>query len=205
MYAQALLLHDETEDVFRMCFKGDSIILSESGTYTVFAVNHAGESEKLTIIISPNAPNATFTDDEEEKRLDIEITESEDIYSHFQTMEILKSTNNGQTWQTLTEDDYGTEISLGQLKYSFRTSGIYKIILTDEFRTGIDAVSVQYAYGQKAPAGILMGVENGGHTNGTVSFKCNDEATVTVTKDGQAIEYWARTDLREDGYYVITV
>ena len=90
-------------------------------------------------------------------------------------------------------------------RYSFRTSGIYKIILTDEFRTGIDAVTLEYTYGQKAPTGTLTGVENGGYTNGAVSFKCNDEATVTVTKDGQAIEYRARAELREDGYYVITV
>lgn len=198
-------VYDETEDVFRMCFKGDSIKLSESGTYTVFAVNHAGESEMLTIIISKNAPSAIFTDNEEEKRLDIEITESEDIYSHIQTLEILKSTDNGQTWQTVNVDDYGTEVSDQRLKYSFRTSGIYKIILTDEFRTGIDAVTFEYTYGQKAPTGTLTGVENGGYTNGEVSFKCKDEATVTVTKDGQAIEYRARTELREDGYYVITV
>ena len=198
-------VYDETEDVFRMCFKGDSIMLSESGTYTVFAVNHAGESEMLTIIISKNAPNATFTDDEEEKRLDIEIIESEDIYSHIQTMEILKSTDNGQTWQTVKVDDYGTEVSAQRLKYSFRTSGIYKIILTDEFRTGIDAVSVQYAYGQKAPAGILMGVENGGHTNGAVSFEWYDEAVVTVTKDGEVVKYRSSSDLREDGHYVITI
>jgi len=196
---------DKQGNIISIKSLGESFTLTDSGEYTVIAVNHAGESEMLTIIISKNAPNATFTDDEEEKRLDIEITESEDIYSHIQTMEILKSTDNGQTWQTLTEDDYGTVITLKQLKYSFRTSGIYKIILTDEFRTGIDAVSVQYAYGQKAPAGILMGVENGGHTNGAVSFEWYDEAVVTVTKDGEVVKYRSNSDLREDGHYVITI
>ena len=200
-----MYVHDETAGTLNAYFKGDNVTLTNSGSYNIIAVNHAGETDVLTVIISHNAPSVTFTDNEEEKRLDIEITESEDIYSHIQTLEILKSTDNGLTWQTVNVDDYGTEVSAQRLKYSFRTSGIYKIILTDEFRTGIDAVSVQYAYVQKAPAGILMGVENGGHTNGSVSFEWYDEGTVTVTKDGQAIEYRARTDLREDGYYVITV
>lgn len=200
-----MYVHDETAGTLNAYFKGDNVSLTNSGSYNIIAVNHAGETDVLTVIISHNAPSVTFTDNEEEKRLDIEITESEDIYSHIQTLEILKSTDNGQTWQTVNVDDYGTEVSAQRLKYSFRTSGIYKIILTDEFRTGIDAVSVQYAYGQKAPAGILMGVQNGGHTNGAVSFEWYDEAVVTVTKDGEVVKYRSSSDLREDGHYVITI
>ena len=46
-------------------------------------------------------------------------------------------------------------------------------------------------------------MENGGHTNGTVSFAWTDEATVTVKKDGKQIEYASGKKLTEDGAYEI--
>ena len=47
-------------------------------------------------------------------------------------------------------------------------------------------------------------MENGGYTNGTVTFEWKDEATVTVKKDGKAIEYTSGKKLTEDGKYEIT-
>ena len=136
--------------------------ISDSGSYTVVAVNHSEETRTFKLIVSRNAPTVTMSENAEQKRLDIVISESEDLHSNIQSLEIYKSTDNGQSWTLLFEDDYGNGISLKRDKYSFRTSGIYKVVLTDEFRTGIDAVTLQYAYGQKAPTGTLSGVENGG-------------------------------------------
>ena len=200
-----LYVLDDKEKMIGVVGVGEWLNISESGTYTIVSVNHNGESEPLKIIISRKSPTVNFSDNVEEKRLDIEITESDDIYSHIQEIEILKSTDNGQTWESLSEDDYGKEISLSKLNYSFKSSGIYKVVVTDEFRTGIDAIVAQYSYGQKAPSGILSGVENGGYTNGTVTFRWDDEAVVSVTKDGEIVEYRSRSDLRADGHYVITM
>ena len=47
-------------------------------------------------------------------------------------------------------------------------------------------------------------MENGGYTNGTVTFAWTDEATVTVKKDGEQIEYTSGKELTEDGAYEIT-
>ena len=163
---------------------GQDFNISDSGSYTVVAVNHSEETRTFKLIVSRNAPTVTMSENAEQKRLDIVIIESEDLHSNIQSLEIYKSTDNGQSWTLLFEDDYGNEISLKRDKYSFRTSGIYKVVLTDEFRTGIDAVTVQYTYGQKAPTGTLTGVENGGYTNGAVTFKWTDEATVTVKRNG---------------------
>ena len=179
--------------------------ISDSGSYTVVAVNHSEAAREFKLIISRNAPTATMNENTEHKRLDIVISESEDIHSNIQSLEIYKSTDSGESWTLIFEDDYGNEISLKRDKYSFRTSGIYKVVLTDEFRTGIDAVTVQYAYGQKAPTGTLTGVENGGYTNGAVMFKWTDEATVTVKRNGEIIEYRSGRDIREDGEYLITI
>ena len=166
--------HDDNADTVQ------AFNISDSGSYTVVAVNHSEETRTFKLILSRNAPTVTMSENVEQKRLDIVISESEDLHSNIQFLEIYKSTDSGESWTLIFEDDYGNEISLKRDKYSFRTSGIYKVVLTDEFRTGIDAVTVQYAYGQKAPTGTLTGVENGGYTNGAVTFKWTDEATVTV-------------------------
>lgn len=200
-----LYVCDAKENVIGIIGIGESFKISNSGNYTVVGVNHAGETQALNIIVSRNAPMVSIRENEEEKRLEIQVTESKDEQSHIKTLEIYKSTDNGQTWELVTVDDYGQSISLDEETYSFRTSGIYKVVLTDEFYTGIEAITAQYAYEQKAPTGTLTGVENNGYTNGAVTFKWKDEATVTVTKDGEVIEYRSGAELRQDGSYTITI
>ena len=183
---------------------GEIFTLTESGTYTVVAVNHAGDSQTFNLVISRSAPSVTLTEDAENKQLVIEVTPSEDVESHIQTLIVQKSTDGGSTWVTLDTDDYGTAIELDTLTYKFRTSGIYKVTITDEFRTGIDSIIGEKNYTQPAPTGELEGVDNGGHTNGIVKFSWDDEAKVTVTKDGEEIEYRSGVRLAEDGDYTIT-
>ena len=80
---------------------------------------------------------------------------------------------------------------------------MYKIVLTDEFRTGDAAVIEMVEYIQPTVDAILNGVENGGYTNGTVSVEWADEVTVTATKDGETFEYNSGIELKDDGEYVI--
>lgn len=197
-------VYDEAGTLIGSFSLGETYTITGSGSYTAEAVNHNGKSQVFSLIISRNAPIVEVTENGKNKTLDIAITESIDKESHIQTLEIYKSTNGGDTWELLTADDYGTAISANVLSYRFRTSGLYRIVVTDEFRTGIDAVVSENEYKQPAPEGILSGVENGGHTNGTVSFAWTDEATVTVKKDGKQIEYISGKELAEDGAYEIT-
>ena len=94
-------------------------------------------------------------------------------------------------------------IEAGTFFFSFRTSGVYKIILTDEFRTGDAAVIEIVEYNQPTIDAILNGVENGRYTNGTVSVEWADEVTITATKDGETIGYNSGVELKNDGEYVI--
>lgn len=197
-------VYDEAGALIGSFSLGETYTITGSGSYTVEAVNHNGKSQVFSLIISRNAPIVEVTENGKDKTLDIAITESPDKESHIQTLEIYKSTNGGDTWELLTADDYGTTISADVLSYRFRTSGLYRIVVTDEFRTGIDAVVSENEYRQPAPEGILSGVENGGYTNGIVSFAWTDEATVTVKKDGEQIEYTSGKELTEDGAYEIT-
>ena len=183
---------------------GETYTIEGSGVYTVEAVNHFGKSQVFSLIISRNAPEIEMTENTEDKTLDVTISESLDAQSHIQTIEIYKSTDGGETWVLLTADDYGTAISVENLVYRFRTSGLYRVVVTDEFRTGIDAVTESLSYTQAAPDGVLKGVENGGYTNGTVTFEWKDEARATVKKDGKVIEYTSGKKLTEDGKYEIT-
>lgn len=179
--------------------------LTESGSYTVKAVNHAGTSDMFRFQISRNAPKAEIAENAEKKQLIISVTESVDSESHIQSVTIYKSTDGGSTWTQLEQDDYGTVICTENDRYAFRTSGIYKVIVTDEFRTSDDAVTAIMDYAQKAPEYALVGVENGGITNGAVSFRWTDEVVVTVTKDGTVIPYESGQSLTTDGDYTITI
>lgn len=197
-------VYDENGDLLGHFSLGETYTLTASGTYTVRSVNHAGKSEEFKLIISRDAPKVDRTDNTEKKQLNIEIVKSSDDESHIQTVEIYKSTDGGETWVLVEKDDYGMPVAIDNLKYAFRTTGIYKVILTDEFRTGIDAITAQLDYTQDSPVGTLIGVENNGYTNGTVKFEWTDEATVVLTKDGEVIDYTSGGELIEDGTYAIT-
>ena len=82
---------------------------------------------------------------------------------------------------------------------------MYKIILTDEFRTGDAAVIEIVEYNQPTIDATLVGVENGRYTNGTVSVEWTDEVAVTATKDGENIEYNSGIELKDDGEYFIVL
>ncbi len=182
----------------------DVYTVEGSGRYTVKAVNHFGETQVFSFIISRNAPTATLNINEEAKKLEISIAESIDAESNIKTLELYKSVDGGKTWELIEKDDYGTVVALGTYAYSFRTSGLYKVVLMDEFRTGIDAITEEIVYMQAVPVGVLEGVEDCGYTNGDVSFTWTDEAVVTLTKDGDSIEYNSGELLTEDGEYSLT-
>ena len=197
-------VYDESNKLIGNFSIGETYAFTASGKYTVVAVNHYGESETFTLVISLDAPKVSVTENAEEKKLDIVITKSVDDESHIQTIIILKSTDGGNTWVEVDKDDYGTAVSTNTLAYSFRTSAIYKVSVTDEFRTGIDTVTAQLDYVQRTPEGTLIGVDNNGHTNGTVKFEWTDEAIVVLTKDGTVVEYASGDELTEDGVYTLT-
>ena len=197
-------VYDEDGEILAILNADEIFKVTESGSYTVIAVNHAGDSETFSFKISRNAPSVSLVENAEEKQLVITIKESEDYESHIQSIVIQKSTDNGETWVTLTEDDYGNTIVLDTLAYKFRTSGMYKVVITDEFRTGIDAISGQITYEQPIPASDLAGVQDGGITNTDVVFTWDDEAVVTVEKNGEVIPYESGDKLTADGDYTIT-
>ena len=178
--------------------------IEESGIYSAMAVNHYGETEEFKFVVSMNAPMISMQENAENKTLDIVITDSIDKVSQVTFIEIAKSDDGGETWIALTEDDYGKEISVDTLKYNFRTSGMYRVTVMDEFRTGIDALTQTITYEQPIPEATLAGVEHEGYTNKPVTFTWKDEAIVEVLKDGQVIDYASGQELTEDGFYRIT-
>lgn len=197
-------IYDENGELLAEKSIGETYEFDLEGKYTVRAVNHFGESQEFVLYLSLDAPKAELTQNTEDKKLEITIVESSDRYSNLETLEIYKSTDGGETWMAVAMDDYGNVVSLERLTYYFRTSGIYKVVLTDEFRTGIDAVTEMLDYQQMIPQGVLTGVEDGGYTNTQVTFTWYDEAIVTVYKDGELMEYVSGQVLEADGRYEIT-
>ena len=190
-------------DLLGMYHLDDLAELTESGEYTVKAINHYGESKAFKLIISRFAPEVHFEENDAEKQLLLRLTPSIDGQSNIQTLEVFKSTNDGESWILLDKDDYGTLISLDTLTYHFRTSGLYKAVIMDEFRTGFEAIVGEVEYKQKIPNGVLTGVSNGGYTNGIVKFEWLDEAMVTLWKDDLILEYKSGMELMQDGNYLL--
>ena len=197
-------IYDDEGNLISILKCDETYLLNESGKYIVQAVNHAGKSQEFVLYLSLDDPKIEGTENAGDKTFEIDVTDSVDKYAGLQTLTIEKSTDGGKTWIVLTTDDYGKAISVDNLSYRFRTSGIYRVTLTDEFRTGIDAVVEQFTYEQPAPDGVLAGAENGGYTNTDVTFTWTDEAKVTVKKDGEIMEYVSGKKLTEDGAYEIT-
>ena len=197
-------VYDDAGNLLSVLKRDETYLLNKSGKYIVQAVNHAGKSEEFILYLSLDDPKIEGAENAEDKTFEIFVRDSADKYAGLQTLVIEKSTDGGKTWIVLTADDYGKAVSVDNLSYRFRTSGIYRVTLTDEFRTGIDAVIAQFTYEQPAPDGVLAGAENGGYTNTDVTFAWTDEAIVTVTKDGETVEYVSGQKLTENGAYEIT-
>ena len=197
-------VYDDNGNLLSILKRDETYLLNESGKYVVQAVNRAGKSQEFVLYLSLDDPKIEGTENTEDKTFEIDVTDSADKYAGLQTLVIEKSTDGGNTWEILSADDYSKAVSVENLSYRFRTSGIYRVTLTDEFRTGIDAVIAQFAYVQPAPDGVLAGVENGGYTNTDVTFTWTDEAIVTIKKDGEIIEYVSGKKLTENGAYEIT-
>lgn len=139
-------VYDKNGDLVGRFSLEENYLITPSGRYTLIAINHAGESETFELIISRDAPKVDMTEDVEKKQLNVRITPNVDNESHIQTLEIYKSTDGGTTWVLLEKDDYGQAITTGTLAYSFGTTATYKVVVSDEFRTGIDAITMEYAY-----------------------------------------------------------
>jgi len=197
-------IYDDNGNLLSILKRDETYLLDESGKYVVQAVNHAGKSQEFVLYLSLDDPKIEGVENAEDKTFEIDVTDTTDKYAGLQTLVIEKSTDGGKTWIVLSADDYGKAVSVENLSYRFRTSGIYRVTLTDEFRTGIDAVKAQFTYGQPLPDGVLAGAENGGYTNTDVTFAWSDEAIVTVKKDGEIIEYVSGRKLTENGVYEIT-
>ncbi|MBQ7924605.1 MAG: hypothetical protein IJ329_04810 [Clostridia bacterium] len=90
-----------------------------------------------------------------------------------------------ETWVSLEQDDYGKVISVDTLSYAFRTTGKYRVVVTDEFRTGIETITAEIGYKQKTPEAV--------------------SAEVKVFKDGKEIEYKLGDELTEVGEYTVSV
>jgi hypothetical protein len=199
------IIRNADGDVVRILAIGEEYTITASGRYYIQSVNHGGYSDEVCIIVSLNAPGAAFVENAASKRLDITVTPSADMNAGLTEIAIYKSVDGGTTWTKLTADDYGRVINKDRLSYSFKTDGLYRAVLEDDFRNGIEAVKAEKAYTQPAPAGTLSGVNDGGYTNGGVRFVWTDEATVTLTKDGDAIFYVSGRELIEDGKYELTI
>lgn len=87
--------------------------------------------------------------------------------------------------------------------YEFNKDGLYRLVIEDNFRSGIEAVAYEIDYVKPAPGGTLHGVDDGGHTNGAVRFTWTDEAAARLTCGGKITDYVSGTEITEEGIYLL--
>jgi len=203
------IVKNSAEEIIAAVSCGDEYTLSKSGRYYVYAINHAGKSSEITFVLSLVSPTAAFTENAGSKRLELRVEPSADGGANITDIKIYKSVD-GETWVLLAADDYGRAVNTGRIFYEFNRDGLYRVVVEDNFRSGIDAVTAVKEYKKPAPNGTLHGVSHivadGGkaYTNTSVRFVWTDEAQAAVTFNGETAAYLSGTELTEDGEYVLT-
>ena len=152
----AMLTIIGNNDIIGLFTIDESYTLSSSGHYKIKAVNHSGFTDVFNVYISLEPPEILFGTDSQNNLLNIDIKKcsTEDI----QTLAIYRSTDNGTTWKALTVDDFNVNISVSILGYTFSSPGDYKVIVTDKFRSGINAITALQRFTLSTSENIDFGV-----------------------------------------------
>ncbi len=153
---------------------GDKLpCLEVGGEYSVSAYDRLGNEYSFTVFIIGNPANIVFDNNGDDTAFDIAIT----LEQKFDTVVSLEIKRNGEALSGVTTD---------KLQYSFDRSGVYTVILRDNFGRVIEK---EYVFNKALPSGTLEGVVNGGKTKTDVTFSYdNSKYFVTVIKDGKAVE-----------------
>jgi hypothetical protein len=212
--AVTLRIADGLGDAFAMCVVrngagetiaiiglGEEYVIAQSGRYTVQAVNHYGMSAEILFTLSLEYPAVIFGENTNGKRLEIGVRPSADSDANLGSVRIFRSADDGLTWLELDADDYGRAVNAERSFYEFNRSGVYRVVVEDNFRSGIDAVTAVAEYAKPAPEGTLDGVSDGGYTGGTVRFTWTDEASARLTRDGNRAAYLSGTEITDEGEY----
>ncbi len=147
--------------------------LTNGGEYFLSVYDRLGNGYSFTVFIVGNPANITVQANSENTVLGITIT----LEQKFDTVVSLEIKRNGETLSGITTD---------KLQYSFDRSGIYTVILRDNFGRVIER---EYTFNKALPNGTLGGVENGGKTKSDVTFTYdNSKYVITVLKNGEAVE-----------------
>ena len=220
-----LLIKDNTKNVLFSIEKGLPLTLNDVGIYYIQSVNRYYESLETEVQISLNPASIFTRENISNKNLEVDIAKSKDLFANIKNIKIEKSIDEGVSYTPLVYDDYGLTINHQSFKYKFRTSGIYKITVSDPFRHGDGSVTAIYKYIKPVPEGELAGVLDGGITNKAVSFNWKDEAYATIFKSSISVstykagseikleerhsknekEYIKGTEILEEGLYIITL
>ena len=99
------VVYDENENILGKFSFGETFELTDSGRYSVKAINRFGWSESFSVIISRNSPVIKADKNTDDKRLDISIDESADNLGLIQSIEIYKSTDGREIWNQLDKDE----------------------------------------------------------------------------------------------------
>lgn len=153
---------------------GDELpCLEIGGEYTVSVYDRLGNEYSFTVYIIGNPATIAFENNGDDTAFDITIT----LEQKFDTVVSLEIHKNGEALSGVTTD---------KLQYSFDRTGVYTVILRDNFGRVIEQ---EYTFNKALPTGTLEGVISGGKTREDVKFTYeNLEFYVTVMKDGKAVE-----------------
>lgn len=196
------IVYDSSGQMLYYLNTGEELILTDAGKYTVRIINRSGVTKDYVFYISYTEPTVTATENETAKRLDVKFTASGERDISVTDIRVYYSADRTE-WLQLSADDYGYDITTGRLSYGFVMTGYYRFEIEDTCRTGIDAIIYECYYDKPAPEGKLNGVNEHGYANCNVSFTWTDEASATITINGQKNEYKSDTVISEEGSYMI--
>ena len=112
----------------------------------------------------------------------------------------------GEDYILLSQDDFSGTISSTRYTYSFATSGEYKVVVEDKYRSGLDAVTSLYTYTQPQPQANIYGVQENGYTNKDVNIQYSDYVTCSLYKNNVFVKNLSsRERITEEGTYLALI
>jgi len=187
----------------------DKYTFSSSGTYTIKIYDIAGNKAEYTLYVSLEAPTITEEDIVSSKGtfLGKKVIISENLnFNEILTLAISKYDTASLSWVTLNQDSNGTLISADNLQYYIAESGLFKIVLTDNFGRTVEK---QIEIFKDAPVGKVFTADgfeivSGTHTQKNVYFIWEDSSCTAYLVNGSSeTEYTKKAIITTEGFYTI--
>jgi len=203
-----LIVRNALGDILAIIHYGEEYTLSVNGRFFITSINHAGVSSEFQFTISLNPPTISFEENRDTNRLEVRIYASTDFGADMTNIRIDRFDEGGATWLLLERDSVDRIINAERTFFEFSYSGLYRVIVEDNFRSAIGAVIAKHSFVTSlAPPTVQLSIQPiNGYINAPVYLTFSNIYTARIYKYDILLGYYeSGTVIAIDGFYMIIV